>query len=736
MHSGTQYRKIFRRLCHLVALKRNASLTSAIDRLLLTTFAYDLDFSPESADEFVDTVSVYFGVELSVQDIEMSLQRLVDDEQIILQDKVYTISPHTLADQATKIEGANELEEAVKLEWFRELEGLDGCRSVEKQESLWACLMAYMARAFYSHGVRTIQLLDPTVASDTVDMAGLETFFREAKDEHCNDLTDDLVKDALERYFRFKSRAKTRFTVQLLDSTFTYFALTTDADVARYLTDTIPPVKIFMDSNFIFGLLNLHDNALNEVSKDLVECILDNGIPFTFMYTQETLKEIERSLQYYGDRLRGVLWTRKTSRRALKSRYLSGIEQRFHRLNAASQRNADLFLSQFEQMPALLGNMGFSQYDGQSLINDQKQIDLYHEYDAYLKRRNRTKRYEMINHDVFLWRTVQESRTIGGHGLSAGAFLMSVDYNLASFDRKIRRNHSDVASTIFPNQLFQLLRPFISTSEDTDEQFVETFALPEFRAANDDYGDTASLVLKVINSYSEVSDEFASRILTDTMTLEQFKELGSDLASAEQFLSNELAKVNNKLQEEKNLLEVETARVQSEFKTIKKQSEKRETELLQEISEKASRESETQKNIEALRDESASKSEQLDEIQEELHQKRTLKRAVYKAVAFEVVALLLVGISLHTFLSDWFSAHTNRIILLVTAVVVIAVVTARIAFGHRWTWLSTNPKRNGLQASAIVGTVGFIILISDPSSGLVATLISIGLIGLINRIDK
>ena len=730
MNNAGKYRKIFSRLCHIVALKQNSSLTSAIDGLLQTTFAYDLDFAPDSVDEVVDAASVYFGVELSGQDVELSLQRLLDVGHIIMRDHTYALSSHALDQQDSKIERSNKLEEVVKSEWFQVLKVLDGFDSVEQRYSLWACLMSYMARAFYSHGVQTIQLLDPTVPSDTVDTAGLESYFREAKDEHCGDMSDELVEAALERFFTFKSRAKTRSTVQLLDSTFTYFALTADADVARYLTDTIPPVKIFVDSNFIFGLLSLHENPLNQVSKDLVKCTFDNGIPFTFLYTDETLQEIERSLEYYGERLRGVLWTRETSRRAQRSRFISGIEQRFHQLNAESPRNADLLLTQFEALPELLTSMGFSLYDATSLINDQEQIDLYHEYDSYLKRRGRSKRYEVINHDVFLWRTVQESRTGRGRGLSAGAFLMTVDYSLALFDRRKRYNDTEVASTIFPNQLFQLLRPFIATSEDVDDQFVETFALPEFRAAKDDYGDVASLALKVINSYSEVSDEFASKILTDTITLEQFKAIGPDLAKVEQFVSNELARENSRLQAEKTQLETRTASVRLETETIKQQSKERETQLLQQVAEQVERETYDKQTIHDLRAESAS-------MREEKDRKRKLKDSVYKAIAFEFGALILAGLAVHTVLSKWYISHPNQVGLFVTGTLAIGISTARIAFGHRWDWFASHPRKVGLQLSAGLILAGLLVALADPSNiqlGFGGMFVG-GLVALVSKVD-
>ena len=739
MKNENKYRNIFSRLCHLVTLKKNSRLTAAIEGVLLTTFAYDADFAPSSVDEILDAVSVFFGIQLSKSETEESLKSLLDDGRLLSTDGTYSVDPGTLSQYSKSIARANEIELRAKAEWFREIADIDSINSCDIQSSIWTCLMSYMARAFYRHGVQTMRLLDPSIPSDADDTVGLESYFREAKDQHCNDIPDQIVSEALDRFFTFKSQHKTRFTVQLLDGTFTYFALTTDADVAQYLTESIPPVSIFMDSNFIFGLLALHENPLNEVSKDLVECVFANDFPFTLYYTTETLDEIEKSLQYNGDRLRGVLWTSETSRQALKSRYLSGLERRFHKLNADSPRNADHFLSQFEQMPALLENMRFSEYNAKPLVNNQEQIDLYHEYEEYLKRRGRKKRYEVINHDVYLWRTVQDNRTAKGQGLSAGAFLMTVDYNLATFDRRKLRNQNHVASTIFPNQLFQLLRPFIVTSDAVDEQFVETFALPEFRAAEDDYGDTVAMVLKVMNSYSEVSDEFAIKLLTDTMTLEQFKEFGPDVERVQQLVSNELVNENHRLREENKQLESRAANIQNEAEAIREQSKQSEALLEQTVEEKEKQDRARKVTINALEADSRSKSEELDALKEEKRKNQRLKFAVRWALVFEVVALIASGLLMYLFLPDWFSSHMNKIGLLFLGIVSIGAVTSRIAFGHRWEWLATHPNRLGLQASSAIVLIGLFVVLADPQSsgfGVVGMFIGGGGLAIASKIDR
>ena len=260
-------------------------------------------------------------------------------------------------------------------------------------------------------------------------------------------------------------------------------------------------------------------------------------MPFTLYYTQETLEEIERTIWFYGERLRDTQWRSETSRIARNNQDISGFERRFHRLNAESPMNLDLFLSQFEQMSTLLDDKGFVLFDGDISLNKEHQYDMLLAYEEYLDkhRKERPKGQDAVKHDVVLLQIVQTARTKIGYGLDAGTFLITVDNHLASFERKTQRQKNGVLATIFPNQMFQLLRPFIATSVDVDKQFVESFSLPEFRIANEGFSETVSNVLKIMNSYPDVSEKLASEILSNKIVMEQFKDIGENTKETERF---------------------------------------------------------------------------------------------------------------------------------------------------------------------------------------------------------
>lgn len=77
------------------------------------------------------------------------------------QSKVLSLEPSVRVRIEAQIKEADELETAVREEWFATLES-EIPLAAEGKTELWNCLRAYMAKAFKRHGVETMLLLDPS----------------------------------------------------------------------------------------------------------------------------------------------------------------------------------------------------------------------------------------------------------------------------------------------------------------------------------------------------------------------------------------------------------------------------------------------------------------------------------------------------------------------------------------------------------------------------------------------
>lgn len=401
---------------------------------------------------------------------------------------------------------------------------------------------------FREHGVETIALLQPP--GTTPDLGGLQSWVAEAAKSAGLGGKEKLVRSTLELFFNSHSEAKDEYLAQLLDSTFTFYALTLDDATASFLRGTLPAISIFLDTNFIFGLLGLHDNPLNDVSSELIAVIQERKFQVKLYYHERTLKEIEQTLFAVGQRLRNRRWQQALSRGAAQAGTLSGVELRYHRLNAEHPIDPDIFLSKYEKVPALLDEFGVAIYRStETKAEEEQRWALAAELGDLLQkwRPGRPRRYEAIDHDVTLWRTVRGIRRTERPTLASGALILTVDRILHRFDRHRARSEGITPSVVLPAQLMQVIRPFVPGTAEFDRRFVEAFAIPEFRGLVGDYASTASKVSSYLATYKDVPEPTAVRLLRDELLMDRLKDRAEDSPYFREAVDSALIKANGEL---------------------------------------------------------------------------------------------------------------------------------------------------------------------------------------------
>lgn len=573
------YDLVFNRLCHLVALSKEGKTKSAIDNLVATVFGIDSKLVPSGPAEVMEAVNVYFSLDFPQSEIQASIDRLLGAGNLI-RDRTGTLSllPKVRAEIEQRILDAAQLEKVVREEWLDEVQARFGDELARSDEQLWNTLKAYMARVFRRHGAETMLLLDPSQPLAVENEKTLSVYLGEAIAENCDRIDSKKVQPAVRSFFARSTAARTKYVSQLLDSTFTFFALGIDEITTEYLKGTIPALALFLDTNFIYGVLGLHLNHFNEISQDLIDIIQNNKFPFKLYYHAETLRELERITEGSEGRLVGRKWSQEISRAAVKSGQIRGLEYRYHEKNAQIPTPPDIFMSKYKHMPQLLGDHGFKIYTSRTKsaeLDEQRHL-LVADYNAYIEERlpNRPKSYNTLNHDIVVWQTVQSLRKNGTMILDVGAFFLSVDHYFYAYDWQRLRGQNQVGTVIMPNQFFQLLRPFMKSTEEFDQRFVETFSLPEFRAVGGDYATTHSNILAYLNSFKDMKENTAVKILTNELLVEQLNKVNAESEEFRTYIDSALAKDNEELMQRNEQLKQEVA-------TAKDAAAKLEAQLLQ-----------------------------------------------------------------------------------------------------------------------------------------------------------
>ena len=714
--SSVEYTRVFKQLCHMVALSRDGQLKPAIDNLVVTILALERNALLKTGADVAEAIGQWFGLNLSETLVQSSVDRCVTLGKLVRDraSKSLTLPPNVRAEIRERAEHANRLERDVREEWLAAVEHKFRNVSSDWADELWACLQQYMVSAFRQHGVETIQLLDPGVPVDAENNKHLQTYFEESAATHLSTVSRENAFEAVQLFFSESTPNRTRYTIQLLDGTFTLFALTVDEATSAYLRGSMAPLKLFMDTNFIFDILGLHHNPLTDASRELVDVVEQGNFPITLVYHEATLSELQRTLYGLGSGLRGQRWLPSLSRVALKLSHLNDVERLYHETNAESPVSPDIFLSKYENVSELLKQYNFEIYRASQGENDNDSVrhELVADYKDFVESGStRERTYEALDHDMLVRLTVARQRQTGASALDAGAFFLTTDFTLYRYDSRRMQQQRALGLVVLPNQVLQLLRPFVAPTDDFDRRFIEAFAIPEFRSIESDYSTAQVNVLEYLNTYSNMTEQTASRILANNLLMNQLKDIPEDSEQFEKYIESALAKDNENLLSQNSRLQatIETTQREMDAAQAKLASEERQTQevksaLAATAKRAEEREAEREEQIERLQRENATRIQENQDLAQRFTKLQSLLRYM-TAIAIAVLGLGLIGAA--TFVRwPWLEQHPHKLGLYVAAVLIVGAIV--------WAVADKNKKRRGIAlAVLLIGVVISLIPIVD-----------------------
>lgn len=567
----------YERLCNFIAVLRTRDSSETLNQLLIMCLVILPDERFENATQLHEAINVLFGVDVSEEQVHMSIDAL-QKKGIIMNPTgtAYTVSAKTRKSIKERVDKSYRLEETAKREWLEEVARTYPRLSPEKA---WEALVSYLAKAFSRHGLQTVTLLNPSIEIESEHYESLSSILNTVVKEN---FPKEEKADARKVISGFLAAVgeqpdRAQFIAQLADSTFNYYSLVVAPDVAEHLIKELSPLTLFLDTNFIFGILNLNTHPQVSVSHELLSAIKKHNLPFELRYHPETKVELEASIAYYGTSLRTKQWPRALSRAATTSRYLSGIELRYHQMNAERGIDVPTFLQPYKHIDVLLNEKDILIYNAADEESPEC-ADMIQEYSRYLDRHRKEKPYVLIEHDATVLFKVRQLRSKVGSSLEAGALLLTCDYNLYHFDWDTSRASGVMACTVLPNLLWQILRPFIPADVDFDRSFAETFAIPEFRTLGSGSSQACSRLMTTLATFDGLQEETAARMLSNDLLLDKLRPL-KDEAQFQEMVESAVVEENALLMEEKAAIEeqlikdkAEMARQQKMMEEEKKES--------------------------------------------------------------------------------------------------------------------------------------------------------------------
>lgn len=626
IQDSTDYKRVFNSLCHYLALSQTVDITSVFDNLLVSAIALEAGTRAIELCKIQEAVRGYFSTDVAESEIQDSLLRLQEKGALFCESESYRLTPSVAAEVNQRAKSSTDLERTVKEEWYKELElliSIEYPRHNINLDQTWEVLQRYLARSFYRHGAQTIKIFDASVSANGESTSRLSTLLKSSIEEVSSDLPLSFIHKAIHLFLGNQTTSRVAYLAELLDGTFSFFALNFDDAVSSYLSGSFQPTKIFLDTNFIFGVLKLHHNPLVEVSEQLLQIIQEHFPQITLYYHSATVDEMGRTVHSVSEKLKKRTWQQNLSRAAIKADALTGIELHYHQQNAefSSPLSPQVFIDKYQNPVPLLREMGFTIYNQTKATEVYRKGEIIADYKEFIESRRQPKTYQAYDHDVTVLLATEDNRSSNNHSiLEAGSLFLTCDYYLYSYDNQ-HRSSNKLGSVVLPNHLLQVLRPLAPRTPDFDKRFVATFAIPEFRTIDSDYSATVSRVMMYLSGFETLSEESAARILGDRALIQNLQGVDEDSDTFANSIESVLAKENEMLLEEMASLKEKQSSLEQSNKRYDEVVSRQKAEIQEQkvgLSQSASKASDLQQRVNTTESEVANLQITLNEYKEAL----------------------------------------------------------------------------------------------------------------------
>lgn len=295
-----------------------------------------------------------------------------------------------------------------------------------------------------------------------------------------------------------------------------------NASVGKHIKFTL-----FVDTNFLFSLLDLHENPANPAAQELRQIINKlNGNPKIDLYVcPDTIDEAKTAISASKSQLTGFPNGRIYSEIGIQLG-LSGMACKYlvEREKGTTRTSIDAWFD-----PYLKDFVAISRGRGVELFNEkndeystrQDVIDDITDVLSYEEKLapHRRKSYQKVRHDMVLWHYVNDKRPKYIESpIEATYWILTIDNRLIAFDEhKKRRDSAKIPLCIHPTSLIQLLQFWIPRSKDFEEALLGSLRMPFIFQGFDVEGEKTSLkILKGIGKF-DGSDSLPRDTITRVM---------------------------------------------------------------------------------------------------------------------------------------------------------------------------------------------------------------------------
>lgn len=591
-------------LIHHIELNKAGWWDASIQRIIIAVLW--LATKNLTMKEIADELNKKFYINPGISKIKTQVDALCSSGiLLLLPNGEFKISEMSLKEFEQSLKKTEEIEYKAKYKFIELLKKC--CPTIEEPEKTWDLfngkLLVPLVREM---GARTYELFSG-VKIDLDTIASFTEFLRHYPKELHQPLRNTVI------YFLDPKNSIIRTYILLyLNSYFFLEAGNLNKESLEKLssmTSQKPLFIIFLDTNFLFSLLELHDNSSNEAARALLELIkyLQEYVEVKLYVLPLTINETKRVLTWHEEMLKNIYLSKNLAKIAIESngdldditlKFINESEKSGHTIKAKDYFDPYLknLLDILKSKKIQLWNEKLDKYTMDSEVIDDISDQMEFEKRRYPRRK---KSYEQLLHDVAIWHVIKDKRSVIVESpLDAKYWFITIDYRLLGFDSfKRNRLSSSIPLCILPTTLLQMLQLWVPRTPETEEAILSSLRLSFLFHEFDPASEAMTIrILGLLSRFENINDlhpEMIKKLLIDDALrqklslepdeekqiefvrealIEENKRIGNDLKVAQEEVKNKtytIAELENEMGLQKTKIKEYKYELQKEKNTQK-----------------------------------------------------------------------------------------------------------------------------------------------------------------------
>lgn len=569
-------------LIHHITLNEQGWWDKTIQRLIISALG-----SVESKQMTVNSILSFINknYETYIEDnkINKQLEKLCSTQSIIkINPDTYLLSENELNNFNSDISKFEEVEISIKVLFDDIIK--NKCNIDEQSKITWDVFNSeLLVPILYEFGAKTYELITGQGIQLESNHKFKKFLSKFPNERHV------IIKDAIIKFLDPHNSLVRGYILRKLNAYFFLEALKLPSDAINKINLASKKqitFKVFVDTNFLFSFLGLHENPSNEAAKNLLEVIsvVSNKVKIKLYISPLTIDETKKVIINEEQKLKNLRPTQVLSNVALNHLSNGFAKKYFEECNkqGKSIKAEDYFEPYLNNLVKVLREKGVEIYNDnkfQNYTTDQRVIDDIIEQQKleetiYKKSPHLKKSYEKLEHDFVLWNFVNDLRPNYVESADeAGTFITTVDFRFINFDTlKRRKKRLRVPVCIHPTNLIQILQLWIPRDENFDIAILSNLRFPFlFTEFDADTELTTIRIIEQLSRYENVDD-----LQEDTVTSILFNKALRQKIKSNEDKNKDILLVKDAIIEEikinKTLINTKTEQLEKLEKTVKEKN--------------------------------------------------------------------------------------------------------------------------------------------------------------------